>query len=280
MTVVLGVMGWPVTHSRSPAMHNAAIAAAGLDAVYGRFPVAEDDLPAALAGLLALGVTGVNVTLPHKEAVVAHLDALDPAAQALGAVNTIKCEGRRLLGRNTDAPGLTRSLEEAGVPLDGARVVVVGAGGAARAAVVGLAQAGAAAVHVAARRPAQAEEVVAAVAPALAAGPLETLTAGSLGALRLDDCTLLVQATSATLAGRPDAEEFAASLPIDALPQEAVVMDLVYEPRMTTVLRAADARGLKTVDGLGMLLHQGALAFQWWLGVAPDLTVMRQALGM
>ncbi|MFW6051903.1 MAG: shikimate dehydrogenase family protein, partial [Myxococcota bacterium] len=140
-TAVYGILGWPVEHSASPAMQNAAFEAAGLDAVYVPFPVRPERLGAAVDGARALGVQGLNVTLPHKEAAAPLLDEVDRDARVLGAVNTIVRDGDRLLGTNTDGPGLVRSLDEAGVQVRGRRVAVLGAGGAARAAVVGLARA-------------------------------------------------------------------------------------------------------------------------------------------
>lgn len=273
---ILGIIGHPVAHSKSPAMHSAAAAALGLEAVYLRFDVAPERVGDAVRGIRALSIDGVNVTVPHKEAVMPFLDAIDEDARRIGAVNTIRRDGDRLVGFNTDAPGLVRSLEEAGVPLDGARVTVLGAGGAARAAVVGLARAGARSVHVVARRPEQARALVAGVGDGLAA------TVGAHGeselASLLRETTLLVQSTSATLAGAPDAEGFAARLPLDAMPASAAVIDLVYKPLETTVLRRARERGLRTVDGLGMLLHQGAIAFEIWTGEKPPVEVMRAAL--
>ena len=139
-TRLLALLGHPVAHSRSPAIHAAALAALGVDARYLAFDVRPEALGAAVEGLRALGALGANVTVPHKRAVMAHLDRVEPAAAAIGAVNTIAREGDALVGSNTDAPGLVRSLEDAGVALAGRRVWVVGAGGAARAAVAGLAE--------------------------------------------------------------------------------------------------------------------------------------------
>src|SRR6185436_18645924 len=151
MTRVYGVFGWPVAHSRSPAMHNAAFAALGLDAVYVPFAVPSNKLARAIEAASALDVAGINVTLPHKSAIMPLLARVEPVAQAIGAVNTVVRDGARLIGTNTDAEGLARALREAGVELTAARVVVLGAGGAARAAVVGLGQAGATRIDVAAR---------------------------------------------------------------------------------------------------------------------------------
>jgi shikimate dehydrogenase len=277
-TAVYGILGWPVEHTASPPMQNAAFAAAGVDAVYVPFAVAPQGLEEAVRGLRALGVRGFNVTLPHKEAIVSLLDAVDADAQALGAVNTVVREGAALVGLNTDGPGLARSLHEAGVALEGARVTVLGAGGAARAAVVGLSRAGATVVRVAARRVEQARQLVEQTRALL---PGTSVSACTLDG-ELEDAfahtDVLVQATSATLGATAAAEALAASLPFDALPGQAVVVDLVYDPRETTVLRAAAARGLRTVGGLGMLLHQGALAFERWTGQEAPLGVMREAL--
>jgi shikimate dehydrogenase len=278
MSGTYGILGWPVEHSRSPAMQNAAFKAHGLNSVYVRFPVHPDDVAEAVRGLRALGIRGANVTVPHKEAVIAHLDEVTPAARAMGAVNTIVREGERLIGHNTDAPGLSRSLEEAGVELSGARVVVLGAGGAARAAVVGLAEAGAARIHVASRRISQAEELTRALAPVCTCSlHASELTAAGLREV-FPETTLLVQSTSATLQGSSEASAFAAALPMELLPLNASVVDLVYKPRETSVLLRARERGLRSVDGLGMLLHQGALAFELWTHLPAPIDVMRAVL--
>ena len=278
MTATYGILGWPVEHSRSPAMHNAAFKAKGIDAVYVRFPVHPDHVGEAVRGLRALGIRGANVTVPHKEAVIPYLDDLSRDARAMGAVNTIVLEREQLIGHNTDAPGLARSLEEAKVPLDGARVVVLGAGGAARAAVVGLAQRGASHVVIAARRKSQSELLREQLASACKC-PLDAITLEREAlAEAFREATLVVQSTSATLATSPDATAFAASLPLDVLRRDATVMDLVYKPRETAVLARAKAAGVRTVDGLGMLLHQGALAFELWTHLHAPLPVMLSVL--
>lgn len=277
-TRVYGILGWPVEHSASPAMHNAAFEAAALDAVYVAFAVRPHALAAAVAGLQALGVRGFNVTLPHKQAVVALLDEVEPDALAIGAVNTVVRDGDRLIGTNTDGAGLVRSLDEAGVAVRGRRVTVLGAGGAARAAAVGLATAGAARITVAARRIERAEALLAGVKPAIRDVPCEACAIGDDLPACFAASDLLVQATSATLGSGPEASRFAASLPIDALPEGAAVVDLVYDPLTTTVLLAARERGLRTVDGMGMLLHQGAAAFERWTGVSAPIDAMRRAL--
>lgn len=278
-TAVYGILGWPVDHSASPAMHNAAFTHLGVDAVYVPFGARPEALASAVAGLRALGVRGANVTVPHKEAILPLLDEVDLDARTLGAVNTIVRDAERLVGFNTDAPGLVRSLEEAGVDVRGRRVTVLGAGGAARAAVVGLARAGATRVHIAARRPDQADAIRRAVQPSVCDTTLDPCPMDDPHlASRFAETDLLVQATSATLGGGPDAQAFTAALPMDALPKAAAVVDLVYQPLETPLLRAARRRGLRGVDGLGMLLHQGALAFERWTGKAAPVQVMRRAL--
>jgi len=268
----LGVLGWPVEHSRSPAIHTAALEASGIDAVYLPLPVPPESLASAIDGLRALGAFGANVTLPHKERVMEHLDAVEPSARAIGAVNTIVRDGDRLVGANTDGAGLARSLSEAGVVVRGARVLVVGAGGAARASVAGLLEEGAAEVAVAARRADRAADIASSIEGAVSALDLSDPGAMRAAAAQTD---LLVQATSATLGDRDPT--FAASLPLAELPASAAVVDLVYSPRETSVLRAAAARGLRTVDGLGMLVWQAALAFERWHGVTAPVEVMRRA---
>jgi shikimate dehydrogenase len=225
----------------------------------------------------AAGIDGYNLTVPHKQAIMGLIDEVAPGARAIGAVNTVVRTDDRYVGHNTDAPGFVRSLEEAGVTIQGARVVVLGAGGAARAGVVGLVDAGAAEVIVLSRRSAQAEELVASLTDRGSDCRLRASTFSDAKRC-FDGASLLVQATSATLESNPGAAEFAASIPIEALPADATVVDMVYEPRQTTVLARAERRGLATVGGLGMLLHQGAIAFEMWTGFQAPLDVMRAAL--
>jgi shikimate dehydrogenase len=279
MTDVYGIFGFPVSHSRSPAMHNRAFSTLGLDAVYVPFAVKPEALADAVLGARALGLRGLNVTLPHKSAVMAHLDHVEADARAIGAVNTLYWQDGKLCGKNTDAEGLARSLVEADVGLHGARVTVLGAGGAARATVVGLARAGATHITLAARRESEANALVDELRALLT--PC-TLTASGLSEPLLRaafaSTDVLVQATSATLDNGPNALSFVSALPLSALPAQAVVTDLVYKPRVTRIMYVAEQRGLRTVDGLGMLLHQGALAFESWTGQAAPVAAMRDAL--
>jgi shikimate dehydrogenase len=280
MTAIYGVFGWPVAHSRSPAMHNAAFQELGLDARYVPLAVPPARLAHAIEAVRTLSIAGLNVTLPHKSEVMALLDEVEPNARAIAAVNTIARDGDRLVGSNTDAEGLARALRAADVPLAGAQVVVAGAGGAARAVIVGLAQAGAARITIGARRIEAAGALTRELGPYVPGCALAACDLGDALERACTSASLFVQATSATLKGDPDAARFAAALPIAALPAGAVVTDLVYKPLVTPVLERAQARGLRTVDGLGMLLHQGALAFERWTGRPAPLTAMRRGLGL
>lgn len=264
----LAVVGHPVAHSLSPAMHRAALDALGRpDVSYEAIDVVPTDLASALARLRDAGFVGLNVTLPHKTSVIAHVVSIDDAARAIGAVNTLSFDANGWVGTNTDVIGLARSLAESGVAIDAARVVVLGAGGAARASVVALAAARE--VIVVARR----AEAATRVAALHARGRPSTFAAL---ADAFSDADLVIQASSATLGA--DADAFVRSLPLARLTPRAVVVDLVYRPRETVLLSAARARGLRVVDGVGMLVHQGAASLERWIGRAPPVDVMRAAV--
>jgi shikimate dehydrogenase len=272
----LGIFGWPVKHSKSPRMHAAAARAVGIELSYELFGVPPEDLSEAVREQHRAGIDGYNLTVPHKQAIMAELDEVTPSARMIGAVNTVVRTGERYVGHNTDAPGLVRSLEEAGVRLHGANVLILGAGGASRAAAVGLAEAQASKVVVLARRVEQAEALASSLRNGLPcpieAAPMTEATS------YFEQASLVVQATSATLASNPGAQAFAEALPISSLPRGAAVVDMVYDPLETTVLARARAHGAQIVDGLGMLLHQGAIAFEMWTGVRAPVEVMRAAL--
>lgn len=281
-TRLVGVLGWPLTHSRSPVFQNAAFAAVGLDWCYVPLPTPPEHLPAAVRGLAALGFAGANVTIPHKEAVIPLLDLVDSEAALAGSVNTLVVEGTRerprLAGYTTDGPGFLASLrEETGADPAGMTVLLLGAGGAARSLAAALAQAGAARVVVANRTPERARALVAALAGRvradLVALPLDAVALGPY----LPDVGLAVQATSVGMASGPNPT---GRPPVDlgALRAGAIAADLVYAPPRTPFLRAAEAAGLRTVGGAGMLLHQGALAFERWTGRTAPLGAMRHAL--
>jgi len=274
-TSLVGVIGWPVGHSLSPRMHNSAFVALGIDWAYVPLPVCHDDVEPALRGLAALNFIGANVTVPHKQAVMRYLDELSDAAKITGAVNTIHIRDGKFYGYNTDAIGFLNALREAGYRPKGWRVAVLGAGGAARAVVYALAREEAAAITVINRTAERAAFLVDDLAdtfPDITLG-FELLTAETLSTLdgRVD---MVVNTTSAGMYPQVNVSPWPAGVP---LPKQAIFYDLVYNPLRTMLLQQAEAAGLPTVDGLGMLVHQGAFALQTWTGCEAPLAVMRQA---
>ncbi len=267
MTHVLAVLGHPISHSLSPRMHTAAFTALGLDAEYVALDVLPEKLGDTVHELRARDALGFNVTLPHKETIKPFLDEIDEDARVIGAVNTVYRKGERFVGTNTDARGLLRSFDEEGVAVRGADVVILGAGGAARAAAFAMLRAGAESVTIAARRLEQAQIIAHDVGSGIRAMTLDAL--GSLGA-----CDLLIQASSATLDAKSGGE-LVKSVPLSTLAPSATVIDLVYRPSMTAVLQAARERGIRTMSGVGMLVHQGALAFEAWFERPAPIKVMR-----
>lgn len=264
-TRVAAVVGSPVGQSVSPAMHNAAFRAAGLDWVYVAFEVAPGRLGPALAGARAMGLAGLSITIPHKLDAASEVDECSETARAVGAVNTVVPAGAgRLRGENTDGAGFVAALAEEGFDPAQRRCVVVGAGGAARAVVAALAGAGAAEVTVINRSPDRAE---AASALAGAAGRV-----GSGPDVAVAD--LVVNATPLGMTGGG-----AGALPVDPARLHAgqLVVDLVPNPAETALMAAARARGAQAAGGLGMLVHQGALAFEMWTGLEPPVEAMRAA---
>jgi len=259
-----GVVGWPVGHSLSPRLHGFWLAEHGIDGAYVPLPVRPEDCRAALKMLPKLGFAGINVTVPHKQAAAETMDSLDAAAERTGAVNTVVVESDgRLAGSNTDGFGFLENLK-AGVkgwqPTAGT-AVVVGAGGAARAIVAALLDAGSPALRLVNRTPAKAEALAADIG-----GAIDVVAWADRDAA-LADAALLVNATSLGMRGSAPLQ-----LDLAALPKAAVVTDIVYAPLETPLLKAAAARGHRTVDGLGMLLHQARPGFRRWFGVEPKVT--------
>ena len=257
---VAGVMGWPVGHSRSPRLHSYWLARHGIDGAYVPLAVAPENLEHAVRGLSALGFAGANVTIPHKEAVMPFLDDLDPAAERIGAVNTIVVQDGRLFGRNTDGFGFLENLK-AGAPdwrADAGPAVVIGAGGAAKAVAWALLDAGVPALQIVNRTAARAE----ALADAL--DVTAQVTAWESRHEALGGAALVVNTSALGMTGHP-----ALDLDVGRLAGTAVVNDIVYQPLETPLLAAARARGLTAVEGIGMLLHQGRPGFHAWFGVDP-----------
>jgi shikimate dehydrogenase len=264
---VAGVIGWPVGHSKSPALHGYWIARHGLDAAYVPLPVRPERLGEALKGLAALGFAGANVTVPHKEAVLRSVDAITPEAKRIGAINTLFIDSAgRITGANTDAFGFIASLRAAADVDASGPAVVLGAGGAARAVCVALLEAGCRAVTVVNRSAARAETLARDLG-----GPI-SVRPWSERAAALKTARLLVNSTSLGMTGQP-----ALDLALDHLPPEAVVNDLVYAPLETPLLAAARARGHRAVDGLGMLLYQAQAGFAGWFGLTPEVTAELRA---
>ncbi len=273
-TVLTGLFGHPVSHSISPQIHNAAFAAARLNWLYLAFNVEAPDLAAAFRGFRALGGRGLNITIPHKQSVIALLDEVSKEARLIGAVNTVLFRDGLSSGYNTDGPGFIRALrEEAGFSFPGKSVCLFGAGGAGRAVAVQAALEGAARVDICDLRPERAEELSAWINQEIRAGISGVFQAGSKeGAGIIGGCDLLVDATPLGL--HP---EDPVSVDPALLAPGTLVMDLVYNPVETPLLRASRGRGLRAINGLGMLIHQAAAAGEIWTGVTAPVEVMREA---
>jgi shikimate dehydrogenase len=263
-----GVIGWPVAHSLSPRLHGHWLAAYAIDGAYVPLPVAREDFSRVIAALQRSGFAGVNVTVPHKEAAFALAHDLDESARAAGAVNLLLFhENGRIEGRNTDAAGLAASLgEELGKgALAGKDVVLVGAGGAARGAILALAKLGVREIRIVNRTQSHADALARAMAPHIKVR-LEVF-AWADWARASSGATLLLNATSAGMAGSAPLD-----LSLEALPVNAAVCDIVYNPLDTDLLMRARAGGHRTVDGLGMLMHQAVPAFEAFYGETPKVT--------
>ncbi len=262
---LFGLIGNPVGHSLSPPMHEAAYDDLGLDARYLTFEPEAESLERAIDGAQALGIRGLNVTIPFKQDVLAlESVAADDLATRIGAVNTVDFTGQETTGHNTDAIGVLRALRNHEVQLEGATAVVVGAGGAGRAVAFGLADAGAT-VHIANRTASKADDLAAAV-PNARGYELEAV--GDL----LPEADVLVNATSVGM------ETDVSPVPAEALHDELAVMDAVYRPLETRLLREAAAAGATTVDGAWMLLYQGVEALELWTGESAPVETMNEAL--
>jgi len=256
------VIGWPVGHSRSPALHGHWLRRYGLPGAYVALAVRPEALEAALRGMAALGFAGGNVTLPHKERALALADSATPRARRIGAANTLVVRDGALEADNTDGFGFIENLRQNAPDwrADAGPALVLGAGGAARAVVAALLDAGAPEVRLANRTRERAE----ALAQALG-GPVTVLD-WAQAAAAADGAATLVNTTSLGMTGQPPLE-----LSLDAAPPGALATDIVYAPLETPFLRRAAARGLRTVDGLGMLLHQARPGFEAWFGAAPEV---------
>jgi len=272
-TSVVGVLGHPIGHSLSPRMHNAAFLFQGIDMVYLAFDVSPEHLQEAVPGLRALGFRGVNVTIPHKEAIVALLDDVEAAAARIGSVNTVVNDDGRLVGYNTDKSGFLAALR--GLRPEGARGLtcfIAGAGGAARAIVAGLIEDGAREIYVYNRT---LERAVSLCSQAVSWGNTRCLALPEhevFGAAR--EAELIVNATSVGLT--PSVKESA--IPVDILRSRQIVLDLVYGREPTALVREAKARGAIAIDGREMLVMQAAGSYELWTGRRAPVDVMRTSL--
>ncbi len=278
----LGLIGYPVAHSLSPYMQKAAFDALGIEAHYALWETQPGELAKRIASLRSPDVLGANVTIPYKEDVVSLIDECDPLAARIGAVNTIVNRSGHLAGYNTDAPGFTRALTEfAAFDCPGKEVVILGTGGAARAAAVGLLENGVGEVALLGRNEKHVNNLLL---------HLQTLTAKIHGVSRvygallgspeanrfLSTTDLLVNATPVGL----KADDITLLLDINMLPASTLVMDMIFNPPVTPLLRTAQAHGCQVLNGLSMLLYQGALAFELWTDRPAPIEVMRKALGL
>lgn len=269
--LLAGVMGWPVMHSRSPLLHNYWMRQHGLAGTYVPLAIEPANLPAALRALPALGFAGCNLTIPHKQAAMAVVDAVDDVAKRIGAIScvTVGADGS-LAGSNNDCFGFIENLQQAvpGWRADAGPAVVLGAGGGARAVCYALALAGATEIRVINRTLERAQGLAAEFGQPLSAHPWDQRNDA------LSDAALIVNTTSLGMVDQPPLD-----LRLDAAPQTALAYDIVYVPLETPFLTAARARRLKTIDGLGMLLHQGRPAWKAWFNVETAVTPeLRQLL--
>lgn len=269
MTRKACVIGWPITHSRSPRIHRYWLKKYGIDGTYSKEAVRPEDLEAFLGSMEANGLAGCNVTVPHKERALELADMADDIAHAIGAANTLWMENGSLHASNTDAFGFLANLDsQAQGWSDGAQTaVVLGAGGAARAVLKGLIDRGFKTVRLLNRTRSRAEALAQRTGAAVRVGDWEERSAA------LEDCDLLVNTTTLGMTGSAPLE-----IDLGALPASAVVNDIVYAPLVTPLLSEASERGNVTVDGLGMLLHQAVPGFEKWFGVRPEVTGELRAL--
>jgi len=274
-TKQVGLIGWPIEHSLSPAMHNAAFAELGLDWTYNLFPTQPGELGSLLKNSDSQNIVGANVTMPHKQTIMPYLDHISDDACIIGAVNTIHIQNGKLIGHNTDGIGFLNALKEAGHEPAGMHVALLGAGGAARSVIFSLAQAGADRITVVNRTAEHGVRLIDDIASAFPVCHMEfrPLSFEALSHLS-KNIDLIVNATSVGML--PD--DGASLWPDDlTIPTDTIFYDVIYKPTHTLFLQQAQAAGQKTINGLGMLVHQGVVAFEIWTGQKAPLETMKQA---
>jgi shikimate dehydrogenase len=263
------VIGDPIAQSKSPEMHNTWFEQDGIDAAFVPIHVKVDDLEKAISAFKLLGVSGFNVTIPHKTAIIPYLDEIDETAKLMGAVNTVvRLQNGNLKGYNTDGDGFVRSLEEKiGVEHRGQPVLIIGAGGAARGIAFALKKKGYENITIINRTISKAEEII----EALGSGKVMSIDEASS---TLDQYKVLIQTTPAGM----KYGELTLPLSVDKMSKDAIVADIVYNPLMTPILQHAEKIGATIVTGIGMFIHQGAIAYEHWLGHYPDTNSMIKKL--
>ncbi|MDI6716551.1 MAG: shikimate dehydrogenase [Actinomycetota bacterium] len=273
-TKITGIIGYPLTYTLSPAMHNRAFEVCNLNYCYLPFIVESENLKTAIEGIRALKIKGINVTMPHKEAVIDFLDELSPEAEIIGAVNTIGNNEGHLIGYNTDGKGFLRSLEEESYNPSGKIAIILGTGGAAKAVAVALAEAGISEIIIVGRSKKKASIIKDALVNKLVNISISTLSFDGNLADKFQVGDLIVNATPVGMKGHGDL----LPVPLELINKRHFVYDLVYTPQETTLMTEARKRGARVANGLGMLLHQAASAFEIWTGILAPVDAMRQAL--
>ncbi|WP_437131569.1 shikimate dehydrogenase [Bacillus atrophaeus] len=268
MKQLYGVIGNPIGHSMSPDIHNAALKDLGLDGHYHAFQVENDNLKDAVKGMKALGMIGINVTVPHKVAIMEHLDHIDESAKVLGAVNTVRTEGDMLVGYNTDGEGFVKSLRKIlDKPVQDLSILMIGAGGAARAIFTTIVRENPKRFDICNRTLEKAEQLIQS-SPSFQNKQVLTIKEAEENLERYD---VIIHTTSIGM--YPDIDAVPISLQRAA--NSAIVCDIVYNPIRTALLKQAEQKGLRTLDGVGMFVEQAALSFQLWTGQEPDIDKMR-----
>ncbi|MBN4054397.1 shikimate dehydrogenase [Nitrospira defluvii] len=274
-TQVFGIFGHPITHTFSPQMHFAAFEALDLQNVYLPFDVHPKQLKKAVESIIPLGIKGVNVTIPHKENVIPYLDQLTPEARATGAVNTIEITSDRLIGHNTDGLGFVKSLFEKNIDPCGMSVLIIGSGGAAKGIAISLLSAGVSEIVITARNPKKREALATRLRDYAPKSKISVFGFNTEGTPPIRSKQPLLLVNSTPLGMQPgDPLPF----PPKYIDPDWVVADLIYRPNETPLLIAAKKVGAETISGLGMLLYQGAIAFEIWTKEKPPVKIMRKAL--
>ncbi|OGQ34806.1 MAG: shikimate dehydrogenase [Deltaproteobacteria bacterium RIFCSPLOWO2_01_FULL_42_9] len=273
-TKTLGIFGHPISHTLSPVMHNAVIKALGLDMAYLPFEVKPPNLKEAINGIKSLGIIGVSITIPHKESVIRFLDDISEEARLVGAVNTIVNKDRKLVGYNTDGSGYMASLkEELGFNPKSKRIIIIGAGGAARGILAALATQKPKSITVANRTLSRAVSLIKAFKGKFRDTRFEAINLDdNMLKMSFNSVDLLINTTSV---GMKQGKTL--KIPLETLPKIAIVSDIIYNPLETLLLKKAKKIGLTTHGGLGMLVHQGARSFKLWTGMDAPMNVMRKA---